>query len=662
MIGLLDTFTLARTKLRTKRILLIVTIVISGLLFGVLIGGLIIITGATQSATKFFETTQNGRYLVSVQPYVPGSVHQSLSNFDQPSKEKTAELLALEKDYIAKQKTLFQQQKLPFDPTTVPPILTANPFGARDENGVIFKTINQESPAYPEYVKRKLQEYIKTAPNTTQKITERSKRYGATATYSASILSTTSGALTFLADGKEHLDKKASSNNNAMYDDPRATNVKQATYVRTDKAVIDRFIFPPNAARTARPDAIPVVLNTTEIASLFGKQLGIAQKPTDTTKQAGWYKDLYQKSNGLTYTYCYRSQGERDLIQKTMQTNTDMVEKKNDPTYQPPALQYTLPTETCGPLTVKKDSRSAEQKTIEAKQETIQKQLGTYKPLEHKLLTFQIVGAFNLTDITMQEGPVAYVSLLLGSTYQQGAFIPQQLYDALPDDALRDAILLGGTPPSDDIDGQLAKDGIKPIIISFPSIDAARAFIKQESCDFASGDVRSCKKGVFLSAYGTNYLAVEEFGDFIRTYLPYILGVIMAIATIIIWVTMARVIIDSRRETAVFRALGAKRRDIASVYLTYSLMVAGLIAVFAFILGLGLAFLADRYISAPATAFAQVAYGTFDATAPSFHVIGFNIPLLALLAGAIILISLIAVTPPLIRNVRRSPIRDMRDE
>ena len=662
MIGFLDTFTLARTKLRSKRILLIVTVIISGLLFGVLVGALIIVTGATQSATKFFEATQHGRYLVHVQPYVPQSAYPT-SNFDQPSKETIAQLQTLEKDYVAKQKTLFQQQKLPFDPATIPPILTTNPFGARDDNGTIFKTINQESPVYREYVKQKLKAYIKTAPNTVTKITERSKRHGATAVYTSDLLSTANGTLTYLADGKEHLDKKASpSHSGTMYDDPRATNIKQATYVLSDQAVIDRFIFAPNATRAAHPDAIPVVLNTNEIASLFGKQLGIAPKPTDITQQASWYKTLYQKANGLTYTYCYRSQGERDLIQQTMQTNTDVVEKKNDPTYQPPGLQYTLPTETCGPLTIKKDTRSIEQKSIDSKQETIQKELGTYKPLEHKLLTFQIVGAFNLTDFTMQEGPVSYVSLLLGATYQQGAFIPQQLYDTLPADAARDAILLHGAPSPEDTSALLAEGNIKSVILSFPTIDGARAFIKQESCDVTSGDIRECTKGIFASAYGTNYFATEEFGAFISTYLPWVLGVIMAIATIIIWVTMARVIIDSRRETAVFRALGAKRRDIAMVYLTYSLMVSGLIAAFAFALGLSLAFLADRYISAPATAFAQVAYGTFDTAAPVFHVIGFDIPLLALLAGAVILISLVAVTPPLIRNVRRSPIRDMRDE
>ena len=371
---------------------------------------------------------------------------------------------------------------------------------------------------------------------------------------------------------------------------------------------------------------------------------------------------MYQKANGLTYTYCYRSQAENDLIQQTMRTNTDMVEKKNDPTYQPPALQYILPTETCGPLTVKQDTRTAAEKSLDSKQEAIKKELGTYQPLEHKLLTFQIVGVFNAVDFAMQDGPASFISFLFGPSFYDGGFIPKQLYAALPPDSMRDTILINGTRPLDDQQGQLEAAGVKPVIASFTSVEAARAFIKNESCDMSSGDIRGCTKGVFMGAYGTNYLVVDEFGAFINQYFPFVLFAIMAIATIIIWVTMARVIIDSRRETAGFRALGAKRRDIASVYLTYSLLVAGMIIVFAAALGLGLALMVEHFVSAPATALAQVAYGTFDSTAPIFHMIGFDIPLLALLAGAILLISLIAVTPPLIRNVRRSPIRDMRDE
>ena len=124
---------------------------------------------------------------------------------------------------------------------------------------------------------------------------------------------------------------------------------------------------------------------------------------------------------------------------------------------------------------------------------------------------------------------------------------------------------------------------------------------------------------------------------------------------------MARVIIDSRRETAVFRALGAKRRDIASIYLLYSVLVALLIVIFMLTLGLVAATIMESLFSANATNLAMVAYGVFDKEQP-FHFIGINLSALGILALCIIGISLLAVLPPLMRNVRRNPIRDMRDE
>ena len=170
-----------------------------------------------------------------------------------------------------------------------------------------------------------------------------------------------------------------------------------------------------------------------------------------------------------------------------------------------------------------------------------------------------------------------------------------------------------------------------------------------------------CKKPFMLATYGSSYLAVDEMSKFIRGIAPIALAIAMAIATIVIWVTMARVIIDSRRETAVFRALGAKRKDIASIYLLYSMLVALLIVIFMLIAGFIAASVVESLFGTQATDLAKVAYGVFDDLEP-FRFIGIDALALTALAGCIFGISLIAVLPPLWRNVRRSPIRDMRDE
>jgi hypothetical protein len=57
----------------------------------------------------------------------------------------------------------------------------------------------------------------------------------------------------------------------------------------------------------------------------------------------------------------------------------------------------------------------------------------------------------------------------------------------------------------------------------------------------------------------------------------------------------------------------------------------------------------------------KVAYGVFNEP-DTFTLIGVNGVLLGLAVAVILVIGVAAVIPPLLRNVRRNPIRDMRDE
>ena len=110
------------------------------------------------------------------------------------------------------------------------------------------------------------------------------------------------------------------------------------------------------------------------------------------------------------------------------------------------------------------------------------------------------------------------------------------------------------------------------------------------------------------------------------------------IATIIIWAMMGRVIADSRRETAVFRAIGAKRSDIVAVYLTYSLWVALRIVLVAALIAVGIAAFVEFRYADRATDIARLAYAVFT-PAPRFSFIGLQAPLLwGIFAGIIAMI------------------------
>lgn len=61
------------------------------------------------------------------------------------------------------------------------------------------------------------------------------------------------------------------------------------------------------------------------------------------------------------------------------------------------------------------------------------------------------------------------------------------------------------------------------------------------------------------------------------------------------------------------------------------------------------------------TGYAKVSFGVFDAD-ERFSFIGVGSPLLAWLAVFILLTGVVAALPPLLRNIRRNPIKDMRSD
>ena len=119
--------------------------------------------------------------------------------------------------------------------------------------------------------------------------------------------------------------------------------------------------------------------------------------------------------------------------------------------------------------------------------------------------------------------------------------------------------------------------------------------------------------------------------------------------------------IENRKETAVYRAMGAKRRDVTTVYIIYILLVALQIALVSLVLGIVAAFAVDYFYGKPLTDVAVTAFGIVD-DAPTFSLFNLESPLLLGIVGSIFAISIIASIQPLIRNVMRSPIRDMRDD
>ena len=656
MIRFIDALTLVRAKLHSKRVLLFSTIAISGLLFAVLYGSVTIFDGVTRSANDYTKKALDGKYLVKSTPILPQGIFGP-NRIDIPD-SVINELNTLQTDYITKQKTLASELKIPFDEKSIESILVPNPYMGDPSKKQLM--INAESPVFQIYLQKLQQDYTGVAKNKLTDLKNAARPYNATAFHQNTQAVTSFQTMHYLVDGKENissLGESSPSNSDLSTYGYMTSSTRNSTYSFVDDSLIKRFILPENERRKENRTAIPVVITIKEAVDLFGKQLGINEKPERSRDQIKWMKDLQEKINGLTYTACYRNQTDVTRVTQAAAILTEIEQHKDDKTHAKPPLIYNLPTEACGDLSVKQDTRSRVEKNAIARQEEISKKLGTYEEPSRQLFNFQIVG---IMPTTPQQNSItslpSFLSNLLGAHYGVGAIIPKQSYDDLAQTVQYSNILLDSTNGTYNLKS-LQAAGIGETIITFNSLDDARAFIKDQGCPVQD----NCGKPFTLESYGSNYLLMDDLQALLTRFLNYALLGGVGIAIIIIWFMMTRIIIDSRRETAVFRAIGAKRRDIVSIYMLYSIAVALRITVFALVVGIGGALIVQLQFGAEASDYAQASFGIF-AGVNDFSLVSFHSPLLIWVTLSIIGISLIATVPPLIRNVRRNPIKDMRDE
>lgn len=516
---------------------------------------------------------------------------------------------------------------------------------------------NWASPVIEEMRQQKFEAYAKTATNKLSDLKSIGGEYGANGYYlvgkSSSLPSIPN--LRLIQDGKENFgDSELKAGDMSTYG--YYTNaIHNGSYTFTDQTLLSRYLLTTD---TADPKGIPVVVSAQEAASLFGKQAGIGEEPQNVRDKRAWLSDIQTKLNGQTYQACYRNSAEQALLEKIQRDYADMKNNENTVGYKKPSLIYEYPTQMCGDIIVKEDTRTTLEKQADDKAEDAQKKLGTYVAPSHRLLTFQIVGikyAQTFTDYTKSIDE--YVKSLLVS--QDDSFtldIPLQMYNSLPD-------ALKVTDIQQEYNARITQyaatnDDFAARVLEFSSVDNARAFLNNETCPTSEN---SCDKKFKASPYGSNYLILDEIGKTFSRIAAIAFPAVFGLAAIIIWFTISRIMAENRKETAVYRAMGAKRRGVTSIYITYILLIAFQIALTSLVLGVAAAFAVDYFYGATLTDTAVAAFGILD-NAPRFSLFSLESPLLLVIIGSIFVISIIASIQPLIRNVRRSPIRDMRDE
>ena len=648
---------LARTKLRSKRGVLAASVIVSSILFAALIAAVIVFTGVQKSAVRFVEAANNNQYLVSITSHIP----QTVDGFYQEGSgaiplETVRAIKAFEKQYYEAERSKYAAAKVEYDKTTEVKALKPSSFAdpkLPEEQRVM---IEWSSPVIAALLQQKFEDYAKTAKNKTDDMLKIGAQYNAK-NYYAQSYSMLDGlpALRLIQDGKE--DFAAEQKNDPMGRTADENTIHNGAYGFVDDTLLERHLLKTDPAGLK---GIPVVPTAQEVATLFGKQLGIPAEPAQETDKLAWLQLVQEKSKGLTYQTCYRNTAEVSMLEKIQSDYVEMKAAEGTTGYQKPSLLYKAPQTGCGDITIASDTRTAAEKSAVIKFENDQKKLGTYVEPKHQILSFEVVGVVYSQGLTFQTTNAnEYIKGLLSSNgYMSStnttASIPKQMYETLPDSMKFDALL--DTQPNRFV--VRSNKDFEQRVVAFATIDDARRFVNEVGCRSSDSN---CKELFYTDTYGSNYLLLDEIGKTFLKVMTIALPILLALASAIIWFTISRIMAENRRETAVYRAMGAKRGDIVAIYGMYTLLVAFRIAVLSLVIGIAAAFVVDAVYSPGISATAASMFGIVK-NAPQFSMFDLGSPLLLAIVGSIFVVSLIASIQPLIRNVLRHPVQDMRSE
>lgn len=634
MLRILDASKLALTKLRTRKIRLAVTIIVAGLLFGVVVFGLTVLRASMASIGRFSRDTMSTRYLLA---YSNHNKDQSELFYNTPQDAKDR-ILALHKQHIADKKAAAKALGVEYDEKSEEePIMKIN----QDDSG----SLNRNSWAVKTFLRQYTNEKNPLKP---ERIDAAAKRFGSSVTYRIQNVGGRNGSLDVMIGGREDFQR----NKEAV---PEQLNefVSAAGYQEILDESLLNYYFLPHRAHAASNE-IPVFISYNDAAVLLGK------KPLPTTAQPQQHieriRELRNEAGNITIQVCYRNNASSHLIQQALDQQRTAANKSKNEFDVKPSIEYALPaTDSCGGAIVKKDNRSASEKIADEKLQKFNQQFSTENitPQQTKL-TYRVVGL--LPDTAYGDDLKSKLAGALNANMPSHWIIPKQTFEAGAAKIYLPNIL---TTERQELSGGLSDT----TIYEFIDAEHARAFYHATMCNVQPKDKDLCVDGVsnFTQPFGSNSLVIEELQQQLTPILWYSLLGVIGVAAFILMLTISRTVADSRKESAIFRALGATRLDIAQIYVMYTLLLAGLIVLFAIVAGLIGAGVIDVLYSADFSTAAHYIIMPRDLNT-TFQLFTFDPLIIALAAVSIVAAALIGSILPLVRNTRRNPMKDMRDE
>ena len=648
MLRITDSLRLAGTKLRVRRIRLSITVVVSGLLFAALLAGLTMLMGAQRSIEEFDRGSLNNRYLVAQTAIRPNTI-EFTSNLTARAGVERAQM-------IKDKQALAARLGLPYDPKSEPPIMQSFPDSPpypNNQSVIVQRLIHQETAKLPRLTADAQWQFARTR--------------GAVRQFSIQSIAA-NDMLNYMERGIESFDDKRQQNNQPTPLEEFKQQFSNITAI--DQSLLGGYLL---TSANTKPSEIPLIIRYQDAEVLLG--LKPLDKNASNDTQLARLKELRQKARQLTFSACYRNPASQELLQTAKQQIQAAANQAKKPSadYVKPDREYAMPSaDSCAAPAVVKDNRSAEAKRTEANQRQFDQTFGSTQsePAQAKF-TFRVVGLMPDDMKATQSDIGSFLQQFLSTRLSHTWIMPRGSMTTAAQTALESTIQ---TATNNDQGGANRDETLA--IYEFSDPNKARSYLAAASCGEGAAQPEPAEASktqksnksiclphyvVFASPTGSNSLVNYDAMERLKPIIMWTFIGVTIIAAFILLIIISRTIADSRKESAVFRALGATRLDISQIYFVYTMIVALLTALFSIAAGLIVVYIADNLLASQITATLRIAMTPKD-LATTFHFWTIDWTIIGAVALSIIAAAVLACLIPLIRNTRRNPIKDMRDE
>lgn len=642
MIRFVDSLQLAYTKIRTRRIRLFIVLFVSSLLFTGLVAGSLIVSGALNSFRTFSDQGFTGRYIVAG-IYSDSKVYTNGFATNDPAMLARAE--ALDKDLQARKKAEAKRLGIEYVANEADRVVYDD--GAGNKNLNTQTNIGQQV----------LEEFDASNPHKLDMNRFKQQLPGAKAYYESKRIGSNNGeapTLNLIDGNKEQIDQKVTNYGPGM---TQGVAGLSADWTLMDAPLLEPFLLKDQTLAIGKDGSLPIITSYSAAQDLL-KLPKLSVNATASDKKARLI-EVRQKIAGHTFSICYRNSTSNAELQDAVQQQADIKANQSKKDYQKPEYIKAPNSEPCATPVTQRDVRSAETKQLASKQQQFNRLFGEAVP-SSKILTFRIVGVS--PDRSFPQGLTVndIFASLLTSSLGVGWASPIDIASQVPETAE----IFKELPMQRMYSPQTA------YYAEYSDPVPARVALKEQGCTLLypgavlePGQV-SCDRETrpyMLQPFGSVSLAIDEFQSGFRKVQLIVAGVVGLVAAVILMGMIGRIIADARKETAVFRALGASRLGIAQIYIVYTVYLAILTAIISLLIGFALALWADSVWSADTSVTMALLFNASDLT-QRFYFYHFDLYDVGLIVAVIIAAAVVASLIPIASNVRRNPIKDMRED